>query len=105
MAELTRDAVLRSLADHLVAGLDWQITDPGHADHGGIVRPEWGIAQAGGAVGWLAGCALVLRAVTLLGFAFHLPHDVVHLLRPLLRLTPDRPRGRAASEGQMIDSG
>src|SRR5262245_32522076 len=59
MAELTRDGVLRSLADHLVAGLDWQITDPAHAAHGGIVRPEWGIAQAGGAVGWLAGCALV----------------------------------------------
>jgi len=59
MAELTRDAVLRLLADRLVAKLDWQITDPARPDHGGIVLPEWGTAYAGGVTGWLAGCALV----------------------------------------------
>jgi hypothetical protein len=59
MTDLTRDAVLRSLADHLVAALDWQVTDSARPDHGGLIRPEWGIAQAGGAAGWLAGCALV----------------------------------------------
>lgn len=59
MGELGREAVLRALAGQLQETMAWQVDEPGRADHGGIVNPAWGIAQAGGTATWLAGCALL----------------------------------------------
>lgn len=59
MGELTRAAVLEALAAHLTASQDWQIADAGHPEHGAIVNPNWGIAQAGVTVSWVSGCALL----------------------------------------------
>ena len=59
MGELTRAVVLEALAAHLSATQAWQIEEVGHPEHGAIVNPNWGIAQAGATVGWVSGCALL----------------------------------------------
>ncbi len=59
MAELTRDVVLHTLAEHLTAALAWQVDDPQRAEHGGLVAPAWGVTHANGATSWLTGCALL----------------------------------------------
>ncbi|MBI5302681.1 MAG: hypothetical protein HY868_11130 [Chloroflexi bacterium] len=56
---LTLTNVLESLEQTIVAALPRQITDPAHPDYGGIIRPEWGLADPSHVTTtpFIAGCA------------------------------------------------
>src|SRR5438105_7368143 len=56
--------VLRVLAEQIAAALPRQITDSAHSDYGGIVHPEWGVADPSHVTTtpFVTGCALLYLA-------------------------------------------
>ena len=49
--------VLQALAEDVTSAFARQITDPAQPDYGGVVRPDWGLADPGSAAGLITGCA------------------------------------------------
>lgn len=56
---LTLANVLEELKAFVDEGCDRQILDPQHRDHGGVVRPEWGVPSAGSACAFACACAVL----------------------------------------------
>jgi hypothetical protein len=67
MSQLTLGNVVPVLARLVSTAFALQITDPQHPDYGGIVYPEWGLAAAGSATSFIAGCGFLYLA--------HVGHD------------------------------
>jgi hypothetical protein len=61
MHHLTINDVLQALFQHISSTLALQITDPQHADYGGIIYPEWGLASPshGSTAPFIVGCGFL----------------------------------------------
>jgi len=57
MKKLTLDSVLETLAVHIAEAQHHQIVDPAHPHYGGLVHPDYGIADAIDTAHFVVGCA------------------------------------------------
>jgi hypothetical protein len=64
MTPLTLTEVLQTLAQNVATTLARQITDPTHPDYGGIIHPDWGLADPSHVTTtpFIAGCAYLYLA-------------------------------------------
>jgi hypothetical protein len=61
---MTLTDVLATVAQYVTATLPRQLTDPAHPDYGGVIHPDWGIADPSHVTTtpFIAGCALLYLA-------------------------------------------
>ena len=63
MKQLTLDSVLEALVAHVNEVQHWQITDPTHPQCGGLVYPDYGIADAIYSAHFVVGCAYLALGI------------------------------------------
>jgi hypothetical protein len=79
MTQLTLTEILHTLSHSLRATFPRQIADPAHPDYGGVIRPEWGIADPSHVTTtpFIAGCAYLYLAHAELGTSEIAPADLL----------------------------